>query len=120
MMRRAGPAVVLVVLLLSGCGASARHEVRSNNGGVLDCPSSTILYAMVDGDLSRPGASSPLEAAAVWIGGEFLPEGIPSVDSQSGDRAAVVIVDRAGYRLGRVLLADHESGWYVQSTEACG
>ncbi len=119
-MRRIGSSAVVVALLLSACGPSSRLEVETNSGGVLDCPSETILYAMVDGDLSKPGATTPLEAAAAWIGGEFLPDGIPSIESESGNRAIVVIVDFDGNRVGRVLMVHHETGWFVQSTAACG
>ncbi len=113
-------ALSVLALLLGACGVGSRPEVQTNSGGVLDCPSSTILYAMVDSDISQPGAASPLDAAAAGIGSEFMPEGIPSLESESANQAIALVVDFEGNRVGRVLLVRHESGWHLQSTEACG
>jgi hypothetical protein len=75
---------------------------------------------MFGNDVSQPGASSALKAAAEMIGGEFLPEGVPRLESPASDGGAVVVVDESGNRVGRVLAVHHDSGWYVQSVESCG
>lgn len=119
-MMRVGSAVTVVAVLLSACGPGARSEVRTNSGGSLDCPSQTILYAMLDSDVSQPGASSSLEAATKMIGSEFLPDGVPRLESPAGDGGAVVVVDEAGNRVGRVLAVHFDSGWHIKSLESCG
>jgi hypothetical protein len=75
---------------------------------------------MFGNDVSQPGASSALKAVAEMIGGEFLPDGVPRLESAAGDGGAVVVMDEAGNRVGRALAVHYDSGWYVQSVESCG
>ncbi len=75
---------------------------------------------MVDSDISSPGASSALAAAAEFIDTEFIPDGLPRLEFETDGRAAVTIVDWEGYRVGRVLVVEHDSGRHVQGLESCG
>ena len=112
--------ILLVLgLLAAGCGPSPRSEVRTNSGGILDCPTDTILYAMFDSDVTSPGESTPIAAAAEFIDSEVLKDGLPRLEGEPDGRAAVSIVDFEGNRVGRALVVEHESGWHVQATESC-
>ena len=101
-------------------GPGARSEVRTNSGGTHDCPSEIVPLGMFDSDVSQTGASSALEAAAEMVGGEFVPESVPRLESAADDGGVVVVVDESGNRLGRVLAVEYDSGWHVQSVESCG
>jgi hypothetical protein len=112
--------ILLVLgLLTAGCAPSSRSEVRTNSGGILDCPSDTILYAMFDGGVTGPGEPSPIAAAAKFIDGEWLKDGLPRLENESNGTAAVTIVDWEGNRVGRALVVEHDSGWHVRATESC-
>ena len=111
--------VLGVVMLSAACGSTEVREVVTNSGGVLDCASDSIQYTMVDSDVSRPGAASPVDAAAVFVGGEFTPDGTPEVESEAGSRAVVLVRDGDGNRVGRVLMIRHPSGWHVNAIEGC-
>lgn len=106
-------------LLATGCGPSPRSEVQTNSGGILDCPTDTILYAMFDSDVTQPGEASPIAAAAEYIDSEWLKDGLPRLEGDAEGRAAVTIVDWEGNRVGRALVVEHDSGWHVQATESC-
>ncbi|MCP3996518.1 MAG: hypothetical protein GY722_15900 [bacterium] len=112
--------ILLVLgLLATGCGPSPRSEVRTNSGGVLDCPTDTILYAKFNSDVTQPGEPSPIAAAAELIDSEWLKDGLPRLEAEPDGTAAVSIVDWEGNRVGRALVVEHDSGWYVQATESC-
>ena len=93
--------------------------MRTNSGGILDCPNETILYAMFDADVSQPGESTPIAAAAEFIDSEFLKDGLPRLEGEPGGSAAVSIVDWEGNRVGRALVVEHDNGWHVRATESC-
>jgi hypothetical protein len=112
-------AVVALVALVSACG-SARSEVRTSNGGLLDCPSETIEYAVFDRSFDAPGSPLPDGALAIlsWDLGE--PPGNPHVESETDNEAVFVYTDADGSRVGRVAVVRPETGWFIQWTERCG
>lgn len=112
--------ILLVLgLFVAGCGPNPRSEVRTNSGGILDCPTDTILYAMFNNDVPGPGEPTPIAAAAVFIDSEWLKDGLPRLEGEPDGTAAVSIVDWEGNRVGRALVVEHDSGWHVQAIESC-
>ena len=112
-------AVLALATLLVGCG-SERWEVLTNSGGVLDCPSDTILYVMMDGAIHSAGAATAAEGLDRIGEDSGRPTGNPAVEVSAGDFVIFAFLDDSGNRVGRVMVRLHLGGWFVQWTERCG
>ena len=51
---------IMVAVVASSCSTQV-HEVRTNSGGVVDCPSDTVLYAAID-PVPDAAVSAPADA----------------------------------------------------------
>ena len=110
--------LLIVSLSLSGCGQGKRSEVRTNNGGILDCPSATIEYASYSyGD--DAGSPTPEEAISLVESEPTFPSGTPQIETEQ-DNSVVYVFTDGGNRLGRALLVELNNGWVVEWTERCG
>ncbi len=96
-------------------------EVRTNNGGILDCVSSTVEYAHLDYGDDALGSATPVAAVTLLAGDRSIsPPGSPQTESEADDAAVFVYTDAAENRLGRALVIRLASGWVVLWTERCG
>ena len=119
MKRWFGSAIVAVVTAAGACGGSDLSEVQTNSGGILDCPSDTVLYATWDPVLG-PGSSLPGEALSV-LAADRMPLGTPQMESESTREVVYVYTDADGHRLGRVMVGrPYDTGWFATRTERCG
>jgi hypothetical protein len=119
--RRSWGVALAALLVLGSCGDSIR-EVPTNGGGILDCPSDTVLYAVVD-PTPEAGAPTPAEALAALTSASVppVPSGIPEVASESDHEVAYLFTNSDGHRVGRVIVRrPFEAGWSVVATERCG
>ena len=111
-------AIVALMTLANACG-STRTEVQTNNGGILDCPSETIEYAVFDRSLEAPGSQLPSDALAILSWDLGTPPGDPQVESEIDDEVVFVYTDAEGNRVGRAVVIRPEAGWFIQETERC-
>jgi hypothetical protein len=119
--RRSWSVALVALLALGSCGDSIR-EVQTNGGGTLDCPSDTVLYAVVD-PTPEAGEPTPAEALAALTSASDppVPSGRPEVASESDDEVVYLFTDSDGHRVGRVIVRRPlETGWSVVATERCG
>jgi len=118
--RRSWGVVLAALLLLGSCGDSIR-EVPTNGGGILDCTSDTVLYAVID-PTPEAGAATPAEALAVLDPASApVPSGRPEVASESDREVVYIFTNSDGHRVGRVIVRrPFEAGWSVVATERCG
>jgi hypothetical protein len=110
--------ILAVVTALSACG-SQLSEVQTNSGGILDCSSDTVSYAMIE-PVPEAGSSAP-DGALAGLGDDLVPPGTPQVESQSLREVVFVYTDPDGHRLGRVIVGrPYDTGWLPTQVERCG
>lgn len=113
-----GGVIAALAASVSGCGRGL-SEVQTNSGGLLDCPSDTVLYFNVTPTVA--GGSSTADGALTTLVGNPLPPGTPQLESARPGEVVYVYTDSEGHRLGRVILRQpHDADWSVLQTERCG
>lgn len=112
---------VVAIAVVGACGSSGeRTEIRTNNGGLLDCRSDTVEYAVFDRSLTAPGSATSADALAVLTEDIIRPPGNPEAESETTAEVVYVFTDEDGNRLGRVGIIRPETGWFVEWAERCG
>jgi hypothetical protein len=112
--------VVAASVLVGACGPAIRTEVRTNSGGVLDCPSDTVEYSHFDYGPDAQGSATAIGALRVLTPDLGLPLGAPLVETEEDDTTTFVFTDDDGNRLGRASAVQMDGGWVVEETERCG
>jgi hypothetical protein len=108
----------MLSIALSACGG-AISEVRTNSGGVLDCPSDTVRYTVID---PAPGNAAPTpDDARSRLAEALVPPGTPQLGSESPVRAVYVYIDEDEHRVGRVIVHNRsDDKWFATEIERCG
>ena len=112
--------VILCGVLLFGCaGESARIEVTTPSGGLLDCPDENVAYSA--GGLPDPaavGAESAQDALDQL--GLSRPPGVARVEATTSTEVTFLFENEDADRLGRVVAGLDDRGWFVVVLEKCG
>ena len=98
-MNRAALALLAILLITAACGPAARMEVGTNSGGLLDCPSETVEYAVFDYGADATGSATPVGALAIE-----LPTGIPQAVSEGDEAVVFEVIDESDNRVGRAMV----------------
>ena len=114
-MNRAVPALLAILLITAACSPAARMEVATNSGGLLDCPSESVVYAVYDYGADASGSPTPAVAVAI----EF-DAGVPQSESEGDEAVVFEVTDDDNHRVGRAMVIRLDNGWVVRWTERCG
>lgn len=91
-MDRLALALTVVTLVVAACGSGTRTEVRTNNGGILDCESEIVEYAQFDYGPDAPGSASPAESLTMLTADQRIP-GSPQMESEAEDAVVFAYSD---------------------------
>jgi hypothetical protein len=116
------PAVTLIAVsvVVSACVSGTRTEIRTNNGGRLDCTSDTVEYAHFDYGPDAQGATTAANALLALTADTGLPPGNPQIEVEQDVTATFAFTDDELNRLGRASVIRLTHGWVVKWTESCG
>ncbi|MDY7103923.1 MAG: hypothetical protein S0880_22285 [Actinomycetota bacterium] len=100
----------------TGAGSTAAPAVTTASG--LSCPRDLFESETIDRAAGAAGASSPLDAAAAWLGVE---QDDPRFDVHAldADRARVRWSPSDDRTTGVLTVVDHGNGWLVETVESC-
>ena len=115
-------AILATVMAAGACRGSEGvdfREILTYNGTVLDCPTDEVNYSTFDRSVSAPGFSLPSEALSVLTPYLGLPLGTPQLESEGPQEVVYVYTDPDGHRLGRIVVVQPDTGWFVVKTERC-
>jgi len=113
-------ALIAVSVAAGACASATRMEVPTNNGGLLDCTSQTIVYAHFDYGPDAQGTTAASDALITLTADAGRPPGTPQLESERSAVATFVFTDEESNRLGRASVMHIENGWVVKWTERCG
>lgn len=111
--------LVAVSVVVAACGSGARTEIRTDNGGLLDCTSETVEYFHMDYGPDAQGATTAANALLVLVPDRGRPPGSPQVETERVEAVTFVFTDGDQNRLGRASVIRLTNGWIVKWTERC-
>jgi hypothetical protein len=110
------------MLVVAACGGSSDGnltQVRSNSGGFLDCSSETVQYSIFEPAVTAGGSSTPSDVLSLLTPDQGLPPGTPTIESETGAEVVFLFTDGDGHRLGRAVVGQLDTGWFILRTERC-
>lgn len=120
---RIGAVTTVAMLVVAAYGGSSTEnltQIRSNSGGLLDCSSETVQYSIFEPAVTAGGSSTPTDVLSLLTPDLGLPPGTPQLESETGTEAVFLFTDTEGHRLGRAVVGQLDTGWFILRTERCG